>query len=111
MCMSLLAADSLTFRFQTVNKGRFKSRFAKGGLPNIVAFMSTVQEIKAAIEQLPLEERAALVAELCGWMDDDWDRRMKTDANSGKFAALNEDATNAYQTGQTKPLDDLLGKP
>jgi hypothetical protein len=26
--------------------------------------MSTVQEIKAAIEQLPLEERAALVAEL-----------------------------------------------
>jgi hypothetical protein len=57
--------------------------------------MSTVQEIKAAIGQLPLEERAALIADLCGWTDDDWDRRMKMDAKAGKFAGLNEEATNA----------------
>ena len=57
--------------------------------------MSTVQEIKSAIERLPLQERAALVAELCGWTDDDWDRRMKADAQAGKFAAVNEDAANA----------------
>ena len=57
--------------------------------------MSIVQEIKLAIDQLPLQERAALVAELCGWSDDDWDRRMKADAKSGKFAELNEDAANA----------------
>ena len=56
--------------------------------------MSTVQEIKSAIQQLPLKERAALVAELCGWTDDDWDRRMKANAEAGKFAALNEDAAN-----------------
>ncbi len=73
--------------------------------------MSTVQEIKAAIEQLPLGERAALVAELCGWTDDEWDRRMKIDAKVGKFAALNEDASNTYKAGQTKPLDDILDKP
>ena len=72
--------------------------------------MSTVQEIKLAIEQLPLQERAALVAELCGWTDDDWDRRMKVDAKSGKFVALNEDAANAYKSDKTKPLDDLLDK-
>lgn len=72
--------------------------------------MSTVQEIKAAIGQLPLEERAALIAELCGWTDDDWDRRMKADAKAGKFAVLNEDAANAYRSDQTKPLDDILGK-
>ncbi len=72
--------------------------------------MSTVQEIKSAIEQLPLEERAALVAELCGWSDDEWDRRMKTDAKAGKFVALNEDAANSYRSGQTKPLDDILDK-
>lgn len=72
--------------------------------------MSTVQEIKAAIGQLPLEERAALIADLCGWTDDGWDRRMKADAGAGKFAVLNEDAAQAYQTGQTKPLDDILGK-
>ena len=57
--------------------------------------MSTMQEIKLAIEQLPPQERAALVAELCGWYDDDWDRRMKADSKSGKFAVLNLDAANA----------------
>lgn len=72
--------------------------------------MSTVQEIKAAIGQLPVEERAALIAELCGWIDDDWDCRMKADAKAGKFAALNEDAANAYRSGRTKPLDDILDK-
>lgn len=72
--------------------------------------MSTVQEIKSAIEQLPFAERAALIADLCGWSDDDWDRQMKADAAAGKFAALNEDAGNAYRSGQTKPLDDILGK-
>ena len=46
--------------------------------------MSTVQEIKSAIDQLPLEERAALIAELCGRTDDDWDRRMKADATAGR---------------------------
>ena len=76
----------------------------------MLPLMSTVQEIKSAIEQLPLEERAALVAELCGWTDDEWDRWMKADAKAGKFAGLNEDAANAYKSGQTKPLDDILGK-
>lgn len=72
--------------------------------------MSTVQEIKSAIERLPLEERAALVAELCGWTDDDWDRKMKADAHAGKFVSLNDKAANAYRTGETKPFDgDLSG--
>jgi hypothetical protein len=44
-------------------------------LANKSSVMSTVAEIKSAIEQLPLEQRAALVAELCGWTDDDWDRQ------------------------------------
>jgi len=68
--------------------------------------MSTVQEIKSAIERLPLEERAALIAELCGWTDDDWDRQMKADAKAGKFVALNEDAARDYNSGRAKPLDD-----
>jgi hypothetical protein len=80
------------------------------GPSRIIAIMGTVKEIKLAIEQLPLEERAVLIAELCGWTDDDWDRRMKADAKAGKFAVLNEDAANAYQAGQTKPLDDILDK-
>ncbi|MEX2044436.1 MAG: hypothetical protein WD941_03720 [Opitutus sp.] len=73
--------------------------------------MSTVQEIKSAIERLSLEQRAELVAELCGWTDDNWDRQMKADAASGKFTTLNEDASQAYGSDQTKPLDDLLREP
>lgn len=72
--------------------------------------MSTVQEIRTAIEHLPLEERAGLVAELCGWSDDDWDRQMKADAASGGFGALNREADAADRGGQTKPLSDLLGE-
>jgi hypothetical protein len=78
--------------------------------PRIIAIMSTVKEIKLAIEQLPLEERALLIAELCGWTDDNWDRRMKADAKAGKFGVMNEDAANAYQAGQTKSLGDILDK-
>ena len=82
--------------------------------------MSTVQEIKSAIEQLTLEARAELIADLCGGPavagalsrqgDDDWDRQMKTDAAAGKFSVLNEDAGNAYGAGQTKPLDEGLDR-
>lgn len=62
--------------------------------------MSTVQEIKSAISKLSLEERAEILAELCDWKDDDWDRQMKTDAASGKFDSLNREASQ----GQTVPL-------
>lgn len=72
--------------------------------------MTTVQEIESAIENLSLGERAELVAKLCGWADDDWDRQMKADSQAGKFGALNEDVGNAYRSGQTKPLDDILDK-
>jgi hypothetical protein len=70
--------------------------------------VSTVQEIKSAIELLSLEERATLITELCGRVDDDWDRQMRTDAAAGKFTVLNEYAGHAYRTGQTKPLDEIF---
>ena len=73
--------------------------------------MSTLAEIKSAIALLSVEERAELVAELCGWTDDDWDQRMKADAKAGKFAALNVDAANAYRAGETSPLDKIHREP
>ncbi|MGO8930923.1 MAG: hypothetical protein ACLQU3_29040 [Limisphaerales bacterium] len=33
--------------------------------------MSTVEEIRTAIQKLSLEERAQITAELCGWTDDE----------------------------------------
>lgn len=70
-----------------------------------------MQEIKGAIYRFPVEERANLIAELCGWTDDDWDRRMKADAAAGRFDALCEDAADAYRSGQTQPLDEGRENP
>jgi hypothetical protein len=73
--------------------------------------MSTVEEIRTAIQKLSLEENAEITAELCGWTDDDWDRQMKADAAAGKFAVLNRDADTAQAAGQTRPLNDILHEP
>ena len=70
--------------------------------------MSTVEEIRTAIERLSLEERAQIIAELCGWTDDDWERQMKADSAAGKFAALDREADAAYAAGQPRPLNDIL---
>jgi hypothetical protein len=45
--------------------------------------MSTVAEIKAAIDQLSLQERCELEALLHPFEDDAWDRQMKRDAEPG----------------------------
>ena len=45
--------------------------------------MSTVAEIKRAIEQLSPQERCELEALLHPWPDDDWDRQMQADAGLG----------------------------
>ena len=70
--------------------------------------MSTVQEIRTAIDALSLEERAELVADLCGWADDDWDLQMKADAVVGKFDGINREADDAHAVRQTMPLNHIL---
>jgi hypothetical protein len=84
--------------------------FAKTGSPAQFSRMSTVQEIKSAIEHLDLEARAQLIAELCGWSDDDWDRQMKADAAAGKFTALNVESDRAIRSGQVTPLAEGLDR-
>lgn len=70
--------------------------------------MSTVEEIRTAIQKLSLEERAQITAELCGWTDDEWDCQMREDAAAGKFAALNQESKVQSQTSkarlQTRPV-------
>ena len=70
--------------------------------------MSTVAEIKAAIDQLSPEERCELEALLHPREDDDWDRQMKSDAAAGKFNPINREADAAHAAGQTIPLNDIL---
>ena len=50
--------------------------------------MNTVNEIKAAIPRLTLEERAEVARCLHVWEDDAWDKRMKRDLADGKLAKL-----------------------
>lgn len=66
--------------------------------------MSTVQEIKAAIEKLSLEDRAELERLLHGWEDDDWDRQMKDDANAGRLDKLIAEVDADIDAGKLKEL-------
>ena len=70
--------------------------------------MSTVAEIKAAIDQLSLEERCELEALLHPFEDDDWDRQMQRDAAVGKFDELHRKAEAEHAVGKTIPLTDIL---
>ena len=70
--------------------------------------MSTVAEIKAAIDQLSLPERCELEALLQPFGDDAWDEQMKRDAAAGKFDVLNDGAGVEHSAGKTVPLAQLL---
>jgi hypothetical protein len=48
----------------------------------------SVQQIKNAIQQLTLEERAEVAACLHDWKDDAWDEQMKRDLAAGKLDKL-----------------------
>ena len=54
--------------------------------------MSTVAEIKEAIDRLSPQEYCELMLVLHPFEDDDWDRQMKADAAAGRFVAMNERA-------------------
>lgn len=72
--------------------------------------MSTVAEIKAAIDQLSPQERCELEALLHPFEDDDWDRQMKRDVAAGKFEKLHRQAEAEFAGGKTIPLDDILNE-
>ena len=69
--------------------------------------MSTVAEIKRAIEKLSPQERCELEALLHPWPDDDWDRQMQADAEpGGKLHRLMEASEKEAKAGK---LVDLPG--
>jgi hypothetical protein len=48
----------------------------------------SVQEIKEAVLQLRVEERAEVAACLRFWKDDEWDEQIKRDLASGKLDTI-----------------------
>ena len=71
--------------------------------------MTTVTEIKEAIEHLSPREKAELNAFLQNLPEDDWDRQMKTDAQpGGKLDVLMEEAKAEAGAGE---LREFPGPP
>jgi len=66
--------------------------------------VSTVQEIKDAIERLSFEQRAELAAWLHGWKDDEWDRQMKRDVASGKFDNVLREVDDDIRAGRLRDM-------
>ena len=66
--------------------------------------MSTVEEIKAAIQKLSVEQKAEIARWFHGWTDDEWDRQMKDDAAAGKLNGLLAEVDREIESGQLKDL-------
>jgi hypothetical protein len=66
--------------------------------------VSTLQEIKAAIPKLTLEERAEVARCLHGWEDDEWDEQMKGDLAAGKLDPLLKKVDSDIDRGQFSEL-------
>jgi len=66
--------------------------------------MTKVDEIKSAIQQLSLEERAELAKWLYDWEDDEWDRQIADDLEAGRLDKLLHHVYRAFATGTLRPL-------
>jgi len=70
--------------------------------------MTTVTEIKAAIESLSPREYCELMSMLHPTVDDDWDRQMKDDAATGRLDQLTEQSRADAAAGMCVPLETVL---
>jgi len=66
--------------------------------------VSTVEEIKTAITQLPKDQFWKLTDRLIALRDDEWDRQIEADAKSGKLDKLFEQADRDFEVGRCKEL-------
>lgn len=66
--------------------------------------MSSVEEIEAAVTQLPPSEFARLRA----WMNDianrSWDKEIEDDFDAGRFDAILAEVDDEIQNGRVRPL-------
>jgi hypothetical protein len=69
-----------------------------------VLLSMTVEEIKRAIPDLTLEERAEVARCLHEWEDDDWDRQMRADITAGKLENFILKVDRDIATGKLRDL-------
>lgn len=73
--------------------------------------MSTVEEIEAAIAELPREEFWKIADRVMQLREEALDRRLEEEVRAGKFDALAEEAVREIEAGETQPLDEFLRHP
>lgn len=72
--------------------------------------MTTLLEIKAAIEKLSPRDDAELMAMLHPPVGDDWDRQIKADATAGRLDRLVEEGRADIAAVRCRPLEEFLSE-
>ena len=93
----LLATSTLTFNKYSPTYDTRRQR------PNNSAtgsLMSTLEEIEAAVQQLPPVKRAEFRAWFLSFDATDWDQQMEDDINAGKLDWLADQAISLIQAGR-----------
>lgn len=68
--------------------------------------MSSVDEIKHAIEQLPKPEFWKVSEWVIQRYENEWDRQIEEDIKAGKLDKLAEEAIEEYKSGKTRPFPE-----
>ena len=71
--------------------------------------VSTVPEIREAIQQLPPKEAWKLAEELRDYLDVLWDQEFEQDVQEGRLDAVIERARAEHASGQTRSMDEIIG--
>jgi hypothetical protein len=72
----------------------------------------TLEAIKEAITELPLDEKTRLATWLLRQEMEEWDRQIEEDFSpGGRGMALLEEATADVREGRVKPMDEFLAEP
>jgi hypothetical protein len=66
--------------------------------------VSTVEEITAAIAQLPADEVGRIRAWLADYTERQWDEQIERDERAGRLDALIDRALEEHRAGRTRPL-------
>ena len=73
--------------------------------------MTKVEEIEAAIAKLPKEDFDRLSAWIIQKYQNDWDRQIEEDSESGALDFLIREISDDIAQGRTRPLDEVCGDP
>jgi hypothetical protein len=77
---------------------------AKSEKSAIIGLMSTIEEIEAAVQQLPPAKRAEFRAWFHSFDAMDWDKQLEDDITSGNLDWLADEAMSDSQAGRCSEL-------